>query len=926
MKKRQLSPFRSLAFLLALAFPVTGLGITLLNNLEGSMPTAKESHEENQSWKIQEVSNGNPYMGIKKEELERAAQLFKEALKDNPKNNSAQGELDLIKAALKRLEEAKSDSGNPPEKSSPPPRKTKEAPGNAPAIKAEENQGSPTPTVEDSRATQEVKEMQARLDKSEKGLQSARKLLESGRGLEAERRLAIAQRDLPDTLLTELVRNQIIKLRGSILLDRARKALSERDSAAVQFEIDNYIQKLGRDKAINVFEEKYKLALEDPNFYRPSEISPKHTKEKEIIRRLFAKASAQYSYGDLEGARVTLREIESRDPENTKAKILVRNIDKKSTDSNSSANRLKTAAEMFRSVSNAWQRPRAFTSKVEEEDKREINAVRERLSKIIIPDFTVGDPRRGGQKVTLSEAVLHLQVLIKQHDGASKLGVGRPINIIEPIEKEGASEEFAFKMEGASVDDILDRMLQRLKGYTWTVDQKGNILIEEGEIDSLTRIEFFNVEGLIQRLGLLQSNLSGGGGGGGGGDPFEGGGGGGGGGTSTSVTSVSKSIKDFLASAGVSFAAKEATLAYDGSGKIIVKHRPRELDQIRNILRRYDETQQVEIEAKFLEVRGSSLLETGFSWMASKEEKDSFRFATQNRNLGTLFASSQEAQTLTIRRFGETEPINIPQVPPTGPFAPETGQGVGNLMNLKGIFSNLNIDLAIRALERDQEVDLLTAPRITVVSGHEANILVAQDFVYPSGYSSLKADVSAEGDSVAITGGEPNGFEIEEIGIKLAVTPEIQDDRISVELRPEVVQFEGFITYGSSSVAINSTTQITLPPVFHRPIFSRRRVETKVTIFDGATVVIGGLTREEVKKLNDRVPFLGDLPLLGKLFRNEGEVSEKRNLLIFVTANLISPGGAPKKERLSSGKDALFQNPIVITPGGPVVRKVRVDE
>jgi len=60
---------------------------------------------------------------------------------------------------------------------------------------------------------------------------------------------------------------------------------------------------------------------------------------------------------------------------------------------------------------------------------------------------------------------------------------------------------------------------------------------------------------------------------------------------------------------------------------------------------------------------------------------------------------------------------------------------------------------------------------------------------------------------------------------------------------------------------------------------------------------MGGLTREEVKKVDDKVPFFGDLPLVGRLFRSKGESSQKRNLLIFVTANLVSPGGSPKKAK-----------------------------
>ena len=108
------------------------------------------------------------------------------------------------------------------------------------------------------------------------------------------------------------------------------------------------------------------------------------------------------------------------------------------------------------------------------------------------------------------------------------------------------------------------------------------------------------------------------------------------------------------------------------------------------------------------------------------------------------------------------------------------------------------------------------------------------------------------------------------------------------------------------------------------PVFSVREIETEVTIYDGATVVLGGLARDEIKKIEDKVPILGDIPLIGRLFRSKGESRQKRNLLIFVTANLISPGGSPSKQALRGVPiSSLFQNPTIITPGGDVAREVK---
>jgi general secretion pathway protein D len=74
-------------------------------------------------------------------------------------------------------------------------------------------------------------------------------------------------------------------------------------------------------------------------------------------------------------------------------------------------------------------------------------------------------------------------------------------------------------------------------------------------------------------------------------------------------------------------------------------------------------------------------------------------------------------------------------------------------------------------------------------------------------------------------------------------------------------------------------------------VFSSRNVTTSIVIWDGQTVVMGGLIREDLVKVKDKVPILGDIPFLGRLFRTEGESSRKANLLIFVTARLVDPSG-----------------------------------
>jgi general secretion pathway protein D len=75
------------------------------------------------------------------------------------------------------------------------------------------------------------------------------------------------------------------------------------------------------------------------------------------------------------------------------------------------------------------------------------------------------------------------------------------------------------------------------------------------------------------------------------------------------------------------------------------------------------------------------------------------------------------------------------------------------------------------------------------------------------------------------------------------------------------------------------------------PRFRLREVVTSVIVWDGQTVVLGGLITEDITKIKDKIPMLGDLPFVGRLFRSESSTSSKKNLMIFVTPTIIDPAG-----------------------------------
>ena len=141
---------------------------------------------------------------------------------------------------------------------------------------------------------------------------------------------------------------------------------------------------------------------------------------------------------------------------------------------------------------------------------------------------------------------------------------------------------------------------------------------------------------------------------------------------------------------------------------------------------------------------------------------------------------------------------------------------------------------------------------------------------------------------------EPQNFVMREVGVILEVTPEVTPDgsMINLSLTPSVVSEPTWKNYGSTYPTANGDVQLAM----EQPFFPVRSIATSVQIYNGATVVMGGMITEQRYTNEDKIPFLGDIPILGQLFRNKYELSEKRNLLLFVTARLVDPAGREVKE------------------------------
>ena len=362
--------------------------------------------------------------------------------------------------------------------------------------------------------------------------------------------------------------------------------------------------------------------------------------------------------------------------------------------------------------------------------------------------------------------------------------------------------------------------------------------------------------------------------------------------------SVTKSdVKDFFEKTGVKFPAG-ASITYNSSiSQLIVANTADNLETFERILQQLNVVpNQVEIEARFIEVDQGDLEELGLQWILN----DNYEFATKNDGSGQRMQVNANNNGLTQgNRFFNYNSGNL-NVQPASLITQTANQTMlGGILSASSVLTNPEVTVVLQALSQHGGTDLLSAPRVTTRSGVNAQIQVVKEIIYPTEFDVTQPTMNSDGNVTMSPVVTPGTFETRETGVILNVTPTVGPDGYTIDLvmAPEVAELVDWIQYGSQITVetgiIGAKQQNTYLFNMPQPIFTSRNVTTSIVIWDGQTVVMGGLIREELTTIKDKVPILGDIPLLGWLFRSEGEYSQKKNLLIFVTARLVDPAGRP---------------------------------
>jgi MSHA type pilus biogenesis protein MshL len=279
--------------------------------------------------------------------------------------------------------------------------------------------------------------------------------------------------------------------------------------------------------------------------------------------------------------------------------------------------------------------------------------------------------------------------------------------------------------------------------------------------------------------------------------------------------------------------------------KLVVTDTPQKIEEIRRIISALDtRTREVLIEAKIIEVTLNDEFKMGVNWKLLVGKELGVQFTDSTITDRTLDAAIQEPFVL-------------------GELATKTLTGLN-----AGQFEGL-----IKLLRSIGKTDVLSTPRITAVNNQEAKILVGQKEPFLTTTSSYDAGgVRRDAEQVTFI----------ETGVKLNVTPTINEEGfITMKIKPEV----------SSATDKNLGTDASPKKV---PLVSSSEAETTVMVKDGATIVLAGLMKDKTVKQLTKVPFLGDVPLFGLLFRSKRTSAVKTELVILLTPTIITgEEGAP---------------------------------
>jgi len=304
-----------------------------------------------------------------------------------------------------------------------------------------------------------------------------------------------------------------------------------------------------------------------------------------------------------------------------------------------------------------------------------------------------------------------------------------------------------------------------------------------------------------------------------------------------------------------------------GTSHIIVTDTESKIREITALLDKIDRiTPQILVEARIYDITSRDKLDLGVDWAAGR----------RTDWVSTTSGSYPTNNDIVVDKSTDTYLISNTDPFITSGFnaaTSETAAATDGFFRFGFLSGRIDIDMQLRAEEEITEAKLLANPRILVLDNEQALFDIITEHPY--------VERTISGGTITET------VKFKDVGIKLVVTPHVtRDGMLRLHILPEFG-----INVGS--------VQVSNSPV---PIVDTRKVDTIALVRDGQTVVLGGMRKKDVSKQINKIPLLGDLPLLGGLFRFEGEDTAVTELIVFITPRIV-----PQEPVLSLGEEQALE-------------------
>lgn len=718
----------------------------------------------------------------------------------------------------------------------------------------------------------------------------------------------------------------------------AREKAKIGDYVAAQKLIDEAQLAVPGHKGAKVFAKH----LADPDRWPPA-LTPQHVENVGKVEKGLLLANSSLEIGDYDKSLLQFEDVLRIDPYNSAARRGMENVERKRSDYFDTA-RDHQRARMLNMVNEAWEyKPPVrglVIDPVASGGTEPTVYLTRKMQEIVFPQVQFAG-------ASIEEAVEFLRVKSRDLDVNETDPAKKGVNIILKAGDAPVTASISLDLKDVPMVEAL-RYVTELAGMKYKVEPFAVLIVPVSETtaEQYTR---------IYKVGPDFLSLGGSGGGAAAApaasaDPFAAGGG-----AAPASNLIQRSTAlDILKSQGIQFPEGASAVFNAVTSQLIVKNTQPNLDLVEAFVEanRTLGPKQIYITSKFVEVSQKNTDELGFDWLlgaigeGNAVQGGGGSDGNSGLDSGTIGYPSNIASMIGAGSISPiTRSLRTGGTAISGNAIDAQINGVSDVLEAPGAFSVAGVltdpqfALVIRAMSQRKGVDLMSAPSVTTKAGQRATIEVIREFIYPTEFDppQIPTNVGATNgggggaSAIPVTPTTPTAFEMKPVGVRMEVDPTVGADGFTIDLNlaPEVTEFDGFINYGSPIYSVSpaqpafsfldpllgivnvdavAAERVELTPnVINQPVFSIRKVQTAVTIWDGQTVVLGGLIREDVQDVEDKIPVLGDLPFVGRLFKSQVEDHFKRNLMIFVTAKLIDPAGQainPNMQNTTATPDA----------------------